>query len=68
MPQIRTREIESVMRVNSGEIAVLGRLMEDGVNWKMTSANSRADPAGRRIVLTRNNAANKSELVISCVR
>ena len=34
VPQIRTREIESVMRVNSGEIAVLGGLMEDGVNWK----------------------------------
>ena len=37
VPQIRTREIESVMRVNSGEIAVLGGLMEDGVNWKTGS-------------------------------
>lgn len=29
VPQIRTREIESVLRLRSGEIAVLGGLMED---------------------------------------
>ena len=29
VPQIRTREIESIMRVNNGEVAVLGGLMED---------------------------------------
>ena len=34
VPQISTREIESVMRVNSGEIAVLGGLMKDSIDWK----------------------------------
>ena len=29
VPQIRTREIESMLRVQSGDIAVLGGLMED---------------------------------------
>jgi general secretion pathway protein D len=65
VPQIRTREIESVMRVNSGEVAVLGGLMEDGVNWK----TGRVPLAGQipiigEIFNTRNNAAIKSELVI----
>ncbi|WP_153144994.1 pilus (MSHA type) biogenesis protein MshL [Dechloromonas sp. H13] len=65
VPQIRTREIESVMRVNSGEVAVLGGLMEDGVNWK----TGRVPLVGQlpligELFTTRNNAANKSELVI----
>lgn len=65
VPQIRTREIESVMRVNSGEIAVLGGLMEDSVNWK----TGRVPLIGQipflgELFTTRNNAASKSELVI----
>lgn len=69
VPQIRTREIESVMRVNSGEVAVLGGLMEDGVNWK----TGRVPLAGQipligEIFNTRNNAAIKSGWSSSCVR
>jgi MSHA type pilus biogenesis protein MshL len=65
VPQIRTQEIESVMRVNSGEIAVLGGLMTDGVDWK----DGRVPLLGQipllgELVNTRNNAAIKSELVI----
>ena len=65
VPQIRTREIESVMRVNNGEIAVLGGLMEDSVNWK----TGRVPIVGQipligELFTTRNNAATKSELVI----
>lgn len=65
VPAIRTREIESVMRIASGEIAVLGGLMEDGVNYK----NSRVPVLGQIPVLgeafhNRNNSATKSELVI----
>ena len=65
VPQIRTREIESVMRVNSGEIAVLGGLMEDSVNWK----TGRVPLVGQlpligELFTTRNNAAAKSELVV----
>ena len=65
VPQIRTREIESVMRVNSGEVAVLGGLMEDGVNWKTGRVPILGQiPLVGELFNTRNNAANKSELVI----
>lgn len=65
VPQISTREIESVMRVNSGEIAVLGGLMKDGVDWK----TGRVPLAGQipligELFNTRNNSATKSELVV----
>ena len=65
IPQIRTQEIESVMRVNSGEIAVLGGLMTDGIDWK----DGRVPILGQIPLLgelfnTRNNSAIKSELVI----
>ena len=65
VPQIRTREIESVMRVNSGEIAVLGGLMEDGVNWKTGRVPLIGQiPLVGELFTSRNNAATKSELVI----
>ncbi len=65
VPAIRTREIESMMRVASGEIAVLGGLMEDGVNYQ----NSRVPILGQVPLVgeafhNRNNSARKSELVI----
>ena len=65
VPQIRTREIESVLRVNSGEVAVLGGLMEDGVNWKTGRVPVLGQiPLFGELFNTRNNAATKSELVI----
>jgi len=65
VPQLRTREIESVMRVQNGEIAVLGGLMEDGIDYK----NSRVPILGQiplvgEAFTNRNNSARKSELVI----
>ena len=65
VPQISTREIESVMRVNSGEIAVLGGLMKDGVDWK-TGRVPLAGPIPLigELFNTRNNSATKSELVV----
>ena len=65
VPQISTREIESIMRVNSGEIAVLGGLMKDSIDWK----TGRVPLAGQipligELFNTRNNSATKSELVI----
>lgn len=65
VPQIRTREIESIMRVGSGDIAVLGGLMEDGVDYK----NNRIPVIGQVPVVgevfnNRNNSASRSELVI----
>jgi general secretion pathway protein D len=65
VPQIRTREIESVMRVSNGEVAVLGGLMEDSVNWQ----TGRVPGLGQLPIVgeafnTRNNSSKKSELVI----
>ena len=65
VPQIRTREIESVMRVNSGEIAVLGGLMTDSVDWKTGRVPLLGQiPLVGEAFNTRNNASKKSELVI----
>ncbi len=65
VPQIRTREIESVMRVGNGEIAVLGGLMDDRIDYR----NNRVPGLGQVPLLgevfnNRNNAATKTELVI----
>jgi len=65
VPVIRTREVESVMRVASGNIAVLGGLMEDRIDYQ-----SRRLPLAGQIPLlgelanNRSNQAQKSELVI----
>ena len=65
VPQISTREIESVMRIASGEIAVLGGLMIDSVNWQTGRVPILGQiPLLGELVTTRNNAAVKSELVI----
>lgn len=65
VPQIRTREIESIMRVSSGEIAVLGGLMEDGISYQTGRVPGLGLlPIVGEIVTTRNNSTRKSELVI----
>jgi general secretion pathway protein D len=65
VPQIRTREIESMLRVHSGEIAVLGGLMEDRMDNKSGRFPGAGDiPFFGEIFTTRNNASSKSELVI----
>lgn len=65
VPQIKTREIESMMRVNSGDIAVLGGLMEDTIDNK----NGRTPLLGSipffgEILNNRSNSTKKTELVI----
>jgi len=65
VPQIRTREIESIMRVASGDIAVLGGLMEDSINYQTGRVPGLGQiPLVGEMVTTRNNQAKKSELVI----
>jgi general secretion pathway protein D len=65
VPQIRTREIESILRVSSGEIAVLGGLMEDGINYQTGRVPGLGLlPVVGEVVTTRNNSTSKSELVI----
>ena len=65
IPQIRTREIESMMRIESGDIAVLGGLMED----RLDNRNGRFPLLGDipllgEIFNTRNNSSSKTELVV----
>ncbi|UCV29240.1 type II secretion system protein GspD [Ferribacterium limneticum] len=65
VPQIRTREIESVMRVTSGNTAVLGGLMEDKIDYQ----NQRVPLIGQipligEVANNRDNLARKTELVI----
>ena len=65
VPEIRTREIESVLRVSSGDIAVLGGLMEDRVDYKTGRIPFLgAIPGVGEIFNNRNNAVQKTELVI----
>lgn len=65
VPQIRTREIESVLRLRSGQVAILGGLMEDRIDY----TTGRIPLVGAVPVLgeaftSRDNAIEKTELVI----
>jgi MSHA type pilus biogenesis protein MshL len=65
IPVIRTREMESMIRVENGNIAVMGGLMEDG-----QENNDSAVPAVSRIPIlgnffqNRNDLRRKTELVV----
>ncbi|WP_313950804.1 type II and III secretion system protein [Accumulibacter sp.] len=65
VPQIRTREIESMMRVESGDIAVLGGLMEDRLDNRSGRVPGLGDvPFFGELFNTRSNSSTKSELVV----
>lgn len=65
IPQIKTREIESLMRIGSGDIAVLGGLMEDRLNNTNYRIPVLGDiPVVGELFNTRENATTKAELVI----
>ena len=65
IPEVQTREMESVLRVQSGDIAILGGLMQDSRN-----NNSDEVPGLNRLpglsdlFKYRNDSSSKSELVI----
>ncbi len=65
VPEIRTREMESIIRVNSGQIAVLGGLMQDEIN-NLSDGVPVVDniPGIGNIFKNRNDTKTKSELVI----
>ncbi len=65
IPEIQTREIESLMRVKSGDIAVMGGLMQDATN----NSSDEVPGLGRipwvgNLFKYKNNTHTKSELVI----
>ena len=65
VPQIRMREIESMLRVESGDIAVLGGLMEDRLDNKTGRVPGLGDiPLLGEVFNTRNNSSAKTELVV----
>ena len=65
VPQIRMREIESMLRVESGDIAVLGGLMEDRLDNRTGRLPGLGDiPFLGEVFNNRNNSSTKSELVV----
>lgn len=65
VPQIRTREMESILRVQHGDIAVLGGLMEDGLRAQTSRVPGLGElPLAGELLTKRDNVRRKSELVI----
>ncbi|MHB1100140.1 MAG: type II secretion system protein GspD, partial [Burkholderiales bacterium] len=65
IPEIQTREMESVIRVNSGQIAVLGGLMQDSVRNADDTVPGLFQLRGiGELFAHRNDNTTKSELVI----
>src|SRR6266849_1032266 len=65
IPQLRMREMESLIKINSGQIAVLGGLIEDSVNdVEDTIPIINAIPFIGSLFSSRNRANTKTELVV----
>ncbi len=65
VPVIQTREMESVLRVQSGQVAVLGGLMQDAVtNIEDTIPGVRDIPGLGALLSQRKDINQKTELVI----
>lgn len=65
VPEIQTREMESLMKINDGDIAVLGGLMHDEVNNKDDSVPGAAKiPLIGNLFTYRNDTTSRKELVI----
>jgi MSHA type pilus biogenesis protein MshL len=68
VPQIQTREMESVLQLVSGQTAVLGGLMQDNSSYARNTIPGAGNPANTgawsELFSMRNDAVSKSELVI----
>jgi general secretion pathway protein D len=65
IPEIQTREMESLLRVDNGQIIVMGGLMEDRVDKKRDGLPIAKDvPLLGDAFSYRNDSARKTELVI----
>jgi general secretion pathway protein D len=65
IPQIQSREMESVLRIPSGQIAVMGGLMQDAINNNSDTIPGAASlPFIGKLFQNRNDTATKTELVI----
>lgn len=65
IPVIRTREMESILRIDNGNIAVMGGLMEDSVNNSDQAVpGTTGIPIFGNLFQNRNDTRSKTELVI----
>jgi general secretion pathway protein D len=65
VPEVQTREMESVMRVENNQIAVMGGLMQDEMNNLTEGVPGLSKvPVAGELFKQRNDSAKKSELVI----
>lgn len=65
IPVIRTREMESVLRIDSGNIAVMGGLMEDKLDYKNQGLPALSGlPVFGPLFQQRNDTRKKTELVV----
>ena len=65
IPEIQSREMESILRIPSGQIAVMGGLMQDGINNNADTVPGAASlPFFGNLFRNRVETTTKSELVI----
>ncbi len=65
IPVIQTREMESLIKVNSGQIAVMGGLIQDNVTDLQDSVPGASQIAGiGRLFANKNKTNTKTELVV----
>ncbi|MDP2825964.1 MAG: pilus (MSHA type) biogenesis protein MshL [Sulfuritalea sp.] len=65
VPEIQTREMESMLRLSDGEVAVMGGLMEDRVNYNTNEIPGLGGlPVIGNFFSNRNDTTTKTELVI----
>lgn len=65
IPQIQVREMDSILRINSGQTAVLGGLIQDGVDLSRSGTPLLSElPVIGDAFSYRNNQVSKTELVI----
>lgn len=65
IPEIQVREMESMLQINSGNIAVLGGLMQDEASDNTSSVPGLSKvPVAGKAFTSRNDASRKTELVI----
>jgi general secretion pathway protein D len=65
VPEIQTREMESMLRLSDGEVAVMGGLMEDKINYTTNQVPGLGDvPLVGNFFLNRRDTTTKTELVI----
>ena len=65
VPEIQTREMESILKVGSGDVAVMGGLMQESVDDKQDMVpGAAAVPWFGQLFRYRNDQSSKTELVV----